>query len=133
MLEKALQDRERRKYFDELEEKEREKQEQQRILQEKALAEKEAEKKRLQNKMLSEDRIKRSIESISDKHSAASILSDYYEHCKSPPPDFDNIAKKYDLDSYEKVEECLKEYAMNKCREIVNRARNSGIMSLNSI
>ena len=43
------------------------------------------------------------ISSITDKRSAAKVLCRYYASGGSPPPAFDEIAEKYDLDTYDKL------------------------------
>ena len=76
-------------------------------------------KEKIRREMLSKDNIERDLAEIKDKLSAAKILTKYYEQCNSPPQEFNDIVKKYNLDTLEKAKDYLKEYYMNKCREAV--------------
>lgn len=49
------------------------------------------------------------IKSVKDKRSAAKVLYKYYSRGSSPPPAFEGVMEKYDLDTYDKLYQYAKE------------------------
>ena len=56
-----------------------------------------------------DEKIQEQLASIHDKRSAAKVLVQYYASGGFPPFEFDEIADKYDLDSYDKIYEYAEE------------------------
>ena len=61
-----------------------------------------------------EEDIREQLSSIKDKKSAANILAEYFMRVEKPPPEFDEIMEKYDLGTYDKVEEYVRRLSVPK-------------------
>ena len=76
----------------------------------------EKEKKKKMTPELRDEKIKQELSSIVDKKSCAKVLGSYYMR-GSPPDEFNEISVKYDLDTYDKVEQYLRDLHNEKLKK----------------